>query len=959
MKEDLPILSALSEMGGLQSQLQKIFPRGRFSIPKSRILVAGADSTLLSRFVEAVSRAFSEYMGQWIEIHPPLVVPQAIDLSLEFETVFFVFRADHFDTRLEEFLLWSERPAHRERLLRANLYAFRIFPGELVRKWQEPIEGVPDETIVGVPVSVTSIALEGIPVAISLDGNSSPMLAPIARIFMSLAIRSSKFSNVAQAWDDVASAELGQEIRESASWNRSHSGTDAFLRALAGLQALHKRSLLGKDLIATALTRGAQLDADYERLPSSAVTRQMALDALINCRLDVPEDRNGPSVEFARDYQLLRSRLLVLMSKISRELDENGYEVQAEAIRAAEAEVSESLCAIMLGAFSSGKSSFLNALLHLGKDALLVGGGPETATINFLEYGEKASTAVAWLAEVNLEILSPAILSFDDQEERWSIQTEVIKALLSWLASGEVDTRRAEVEFFDSGKANEYRFTSGRFDKSIEKKLRRLLDSPNRTMTAGELARDRMPYRFQGLRFTSPLRLPTDGDKVRAWLKKPEVALRVHHVSFRFNLEVLRGLSFVDTPGTGSIIGFHHKRSYEFVGENPASPILYCFDGSTVCKTGDRQNIRFLQGIGGIRERVFFIITKRQICQADRQDEDEIRRKVRAFLNAGGYSRHKTYFIDSQLALEGVEQPEWLDLIHDLRTFVERHRTDILRENAEARLKPPLQQLKLAAEDSIRRIKSSDQQRQAEIQALEKRLHTLRQIKIRFSAAAEQQRQRLLGFKSGSFETTIRNVIVSVSLAETGALVDATRDARIEHFKSIVSELEPWPDLIRTRLQQASDFLHSFLKQELTDARISASEVKPLKLPANLSLLNYWEVMSTAREKVTEREAMWDGFFPKYSYKRGLERKKRELLGQLEKLETKVPKKTNEVFSQQILPHYQTILDSQIAATGVQVYAPKKEEKYLDALESWQNCLEMTERQLRDLEAVLRTALSR
>ncbi len=890
------------------------FPRVDLPLSPTRILLVAADRLLAQRFLKALHQHFAMLFEKArVEFLPSVILPEPIppESAQNLHGCWFLFPADRFELRSEAFIEWADLRRHRRLLATRSLNAFRLFQGESIPKMSEPITALEDERISSRQVPVFSVAIEGNPPALNVQGDDRGMIDLLRRTLLRLLVEChEQWRRVATHWDQNVATFLEGRIQNLPVYQNGQDDLehpDEVLATLRDFFDLHRIAQEGHQRIRAAMEIAHRLDMHAREDLDLRWRADEVTCRLNDARLNLPERWRQPGVVFTEEFQLLRARLVTLTQKFTRQLEERDLPKASALLRSAERELRHNLTVVLLGTFSSGKSTFLNSLLHLNEDPLPTSGKPETATINVLEYGEKESAKIQFLESVDLTLLSPARLGIKKNRGRWKIHRLEIAALLAWYHAGYLDLKEAKLEHFISPrhrKRFQLRKRSEGIDQHTIRALESVLELEENYQDEQWLEKHQVPLAVKELRFVDQPSIHGVRGKVFAYLALPEVALRVDHVLIRLSSDALDGGSFVDTPGTDSAISYHHTLAHRYLERRPGSPVLYCFDGTKVGGTEDRANIDFLKGLQGEKERLFFLITKRGKCLQDQRDEADIQNKAQEMLKAAGFSGHRAYFLDSLDIRNGVDQPEWNQLVIQLREYIDRSRCRVLRHDAQGFVVTPLCQLRNETEAQAKNLKHSAVSLDQQIKDIRKRREALKELLRSLQEKADHARLGLLLDRGEDLLHRFGRVLEDLRDIDTGALKDTTRDARIRDMQDAISPLDSWPTRLVKNLQSASRYLHNHLSHRLTSIGFEMPRDTVKDVSYQLTVLRLADIKIELAKSVTERRWFMDGFIPKRSYTGQLQEKRDKLVSLLEKEKDRVRDRTIREFDQSIYPYY-------------------------------------------------------
>jgi hypothetical protein len=342
----------------------------------------------------------------------------------------------------------------------------------------------------------------------------------------------------------------------------------------------------------------------------------------------------------------------------------------------------------LLGRFSSGKSSLINALLGVPVDdrapkLLPTSVRPETATINRLEYAEGAVLRkVSWLERASLTFLSETT-----EPGQLRVHVDEIKAFHAWIRSGEVSPGQCSFDFMGRDQSSATRLVLGgraqRDPMQTFDALWRALGFPDRAprfvysladWRTPKLPDGACPARAEVRRFERPASAwptaPTLREAFDAVKEDPAVALRIGCLHVGFDHPLLQHASIIDTPGTDAPIPHHRKVAREII-KDKGCPVLYCFLGTRAGGREDRENLRLLKewGIGKTDlSRFFFVITMKGQVRA--ADHAEVRAAVKASLSDVGIPSSQLYFTE----VVQEQNDDFQALKNDVSRFVAQSR---------------------------------------------------------------------------------------------------------------------------------------------------------------------------------------------------------------------------------------------------------------------------------------------
>lgn len=368
---------------------------------------------------------------------------------------------------------------------------------------------------------------------------------------------------------------------------------------------------------------------------------------------------------------------------------------------------------VTVGGFSSGKSTFLNALM--GEHILPAENRPTTACITNIEYGAKKKAIVEFNARQNLKLYS-----YDEYNNIRLNRNELI-TLEHWL-SGDTEYRRLLEISLDNG--NGFKKVS-REQLYEEIKRTKKLFAENRTGNldyhgASTLFRPvkswkaiiNNPIREVNLTFATIPSLVFDltSEKSKELYKRITTsyeALRINNILITHPAEFLKMATFVDTPGLDSTIQKHSELTTDYIRHSDA--YLFFLNGKHILTKSDYLSLVAmlklrLQGYlssGGINKatkeisKFFFVINfSDTLTPAEKQKVKNFLQKKLLFKiqdKTISISEEQIAMISSLYALEGKDAASFRNLLCSLRKNIWNYR-------GKQNLKKSLNDLKFALE---------------------------------------------------------------------------------------------------------------------------------------------------------------------------------------------------------------------------------------------------------------------
>lgn len=824
MIKESPIRS-LTQLQAVIEGLRGLFPGLPNPCQPAEIWVVSNQRNFAARMTEAVRPALGVRLdGALVNLVPqgdsfPDLGPQQGRIN----GLWYLFTPDRHEPSSDSFEQWADE--HRGLLRDIPLLALKIFDAPLLATWPEPI--TPDVMRVAERwMTITPFFLD------DADAPRAPRaVADLQREFITKFLFKSvkdklgvaEWKHLADNLDGAVAGALEESfaaVRDGTLEGLCPLDTEILnLRRFAEARAQAASAALLVDEVFDISARLGEVDTTAVSV--GALVEELAA-TLNEERLkggDMGNWQATETVAFTRDFQKYRTRILLLTDKLIKDFKAHGLDGEAEKYKGVREELSHDITVIMLGGFSSGKSTFLNTLLGLGEgsDPLLTGGKPETATLNVLEYSEKEGAQIKFKNVIALNFFTES----EPRPGRVKINRYEMAPFLRWFAAGAIDTGAVGVYRFSStraGVAGPYR---GGFLKDDRKLFESILASGDTYCDKEWLVQNAAVWRAENIRFTSQPQVPqtTESSRILEFVKNAEIALRTENLLLRRNLPVLTGLRFVDTPGTDSLITHHHTLARAYIEEHPGAPIVYLFDGTLVGSIEDMVNVSFLRSLGADTGRLFFVITKKRRCVESQLDEREIRDKVYDCLRRAGIAGRPVYFVDLLAAREEPGEPEWAAFTGELKEYVDKNRTQLLRAQAKKKIRQPLESLRDSFNAHIEDLRSDGESRKRKVRQLEKKLAALDEVEAGFDAEVKRVRARLYRGKSQKFGEDVDEIIKELKEGDWRAWRTSKKDEQIERMRDLVAPLKEWPELLTKNLTKASDSLVSYLRSEL-EARV-------------------------------------------------------------------------------------------------------------------------------------------
>ncbi|MGY4690070.1 dynamin family protein [Salibacterium sp. K-3] len=263
----------------------------------------------------------------------------------------------------------------------------------------------------------------------------------------------------------------------------------------------------------------------------------------------------------------------------------------------------------LFGAFSAGKSSFINAML--GEAVLPASPHPTTAAVNRI----KKSTPEYSHGTVLLEIKDESILEQEIQAVSRELGTELdLKTIQSWKKP-------------DRNRLNAYQRTYADYLFTLQQSLKK------RTAQPGTL-------------------LETGLEELHWWVGNEQYACLIQEAVIYYDCSwTEKGLVLVDTPGVHSVHGRHTNVAFQQLIHSHA--VLYVTYYNHAFSKADHL---FLQQMAGVNEqfdtnRLYFILNASDLADS-KAELDGVKHYVKEQLRVNGVENPDLFCLSSKKALE-------------------------------------------------------------------------------------------------------------------------------------------------------------------------------------------------------------------------------------------------------------------------------------------------------------------
>jgi len=358
------------------------------------------------------------------------------------------------------------------------------------------------------------------------------------------------------------------------------------------------------------------------------------------------------------------------------------------------------------GGFSTGKSTFFNALMK--EEILPSADGPTTAAITRIRHGPVRTATVRFALQVTLPI-------YESEGNRAVFCRDEVRVLEKWL-----EQKNDEIAFIEAE-------MEGRFQRVGSKEIIEFLSRTKKMFAAGKTVGPSRsgspPLLFRLL----PVKgLPAAGlaRKVRVTFKNdasrrldltgPEAytefcrltgqenAFRVEAVEITSPAEYLKLASFIDAPGLDSVQKHHREKVYQLMQESDT--ILVFLNGRQVL-TGLEKKIACDRNRGlsasnpgspAAREKTFFLVNFADTLTAAQRGTvfNHLRRNLSPTGNGLSTGATRIYFISALESLRGSSS--LVPFLKDMEAFV-------IRRRRERFYGPLLEEIRSLLDDSVQK----------------------------------------------------------------------------------------------------------------------------------------------------------------------------------------------------------------------------------------------------------------
>lgn len=328
----------------------------------------------------------------------------------------------------------------------------------------------------------------------------------------------------------------------------------------------------------------------------------------------------------------------------------------------------------LTGGFSSGKSTFINALL--GEEILTTGDGPTTSCITQirrsplnearLHYPLQLTVPVVHLAELTAEYCQEEVLALT----KWLTGPESGELSYLELLTQDSSRRANQSQVLDQLKRVARLFAAGLRGQTGNKLTPTLFRPiPAKRITPDLPLAVRVTFR-QEKRVTRSLANGADRFVFQKDTTWPQ-SFRLGGIEILHPSELLRGLALVDTPGTDSVYRRHRSITADYL--EGGVPVVFFLNARHVLNAADRERLAGFPGViraglsgagvdGSKSARLLLVINFTDTLKTGEQE------KVRSFIvtslaESGMPQNYSLFFISARQALTSPENPSFMRLI--------------------------------------------------------------------------------------------------------------------------------------------------------------------------------------------------------------------------------------------------------------------------------------------------------
>lgn len=843
-------LGAAARLSEVSRSLNELLPGRTFDLLPSNIAVVTNVPLLARRLLGAIehgigrSLASARIFAQALETP----YPDLSALAQSLDGLWIVCGADRYEFGGSAFSDWSDR--HRALFGRVPVHGICVLRVSQLASWNEPV--LHDNVSAGErSIAITPLLLDFDAPAFGggaqLEALQLVFVEKLLLLSMRHAAKHRSYLDVAAAWDVIASAAFDAAPPAVTAATQ----LEAALIRIAGVRRMRDTARAAAKHVDAAFDSAAIADAAYTPVHDlEPLSKKVAV--LINDGrsgfISVPTAND--TTPFALEFQQVRQRALRFIDLVIGELTKLGHKSEANVFAATRRQFLEDVKVILLGAFSSGKTTFLNSLLGLDEEtnALPTSGRPETATITEVVEGKEDAAVFEFHDCVGLVLFQQSSHSID----RWKLNREEMQSFLSWLAEEIVHVEQLGSARFTPKGVMAMSPRGHAITRSDIEFFRDLIAQDTAYIERRLLERASAVCRIENIRFRRDPKPPLSRKIAEClkWVKAPVNALRIKKLEVRRASVALNGLRMVDTPGTDSLISHHHTLARSYIEEYSTSPVIYLFAASPPASEEDAKNIAFLKELSSDRTRLFFVINKKSLVTGGEDGEREIRGAVNRRLRNAKIEGKRVYYIDA-LGARTKPDSEWIALVSDLRAFVRDRATDMLVEAMRMKLRAPLDGLLTYHRELVRKSGFDAEDLAKTIAAWTRSAKAIAVVMARFDEEVASVEQRLFKRAASDFHLETNEIDGDLAAFDCGAWLTSKKDTKVREIQSIIAPLAEWPERLKANLQSASRVLHAFLAQQLVKESSSLSVVLTnVDVPADFHAFTIAEIQTEANSDV-------------------------------------------------------------------------------------------------------------
>lgn len=400
-----------------------------------------------------------------------------------------------------------------------------------------------------------------------------------------------------------------------------------------------------------------------------------------------------PKTDFARTYLQARADLHGMVCNLAAHAGE--LELTSEERKTLDTlrhkSASESIEIAMLGQFSSGKSSLINAIVgqpfgDRARKLLPTSVRTETATLNIVTWAEREQVlGVDWRTRADL-----CFLAWEPEEEaRFRVREDEIEAFASWLRTGQVAP--SECTFWLVKGHPEHTVVQAGDEHTVQT-FHRTVDVLRALGANGKLPDYVYPHgandpdgrvlpdrkvitrvevrRFANAPWTDTLEPLTPAQAFERIHGDRGIALRVAILRLGYPLELLKYVTLIDTPGTDAPKPHHAEITHSIISDRQCT-VLCCLPADHAAAQEDEKNLsrilRYMERDSRQLERLFVAVTAVDLKAPE--EIPEIRQSALKLLQRLGIESPRLYLTDVKNRNSGFR-----DLVRDLGRFAEADR---------------------------------------------------------------------------------------------------------------------------------------------------------------------------------------------------------------------------------------------------------------------------------------------